>query len=106
MKRLVMLYLSVIVLALTGSKSVSAQGQVGAPGIQQFRPKEIKLDRNYDGIIDRVESYDKKGRIIKIEADSTNDGKINEWVYYKDGTPARAEKDINGDGKPDTWIDY
>ena len=73
---------------------------------KQVKPREIKMDTNFDGVVDRVEIYDKDKVIIRVEADTSGDGKMNEWIYYKNGNPAKAEKDTNGDGKPDTWLAY
>lgn len=69
-------------------------------------PKEVKLDTNFDGIVDRVEIYDSNKVIVRVEADTSGDGKINEWINYEKGKPATAEKDNNGDGKPDTFVTY
>jgi len=77
----------------------------GAPQ-QQVKPKEVKIDRNYDGVIDRIESYDAKGVITRIETDTNGDGKMDEWVYYEEGVPVKGEKDLNADGKPDTVLIY
>ncbi|MBD3263685.1 MAG: hypothetical protein GF375_01105 [Candidatus Omnitrophica bacterium] len=73
---------------------------------KNVKPKTVQVDKDYDGRIDRIEKYDSRGAIISIEADTTGDGKINEWVYYEDGLPRKAEKDIDGDGKTDTNIVY
>jgi len=73
---------------------------------KQIKPREIRMDTNFDGVVDRVEVYDKNKIVIKIEADTTGNGKMNEWVYYKNGNPTKAEKDTNGDGKSDTWLAY
>jgi len=73
---------------------------------QQIKPREIKMDTNFNGVVNRVEVYDKNKVIIRVEADTSADGKMNEWVYYKNGNPDRAEKDTNGDGKPDTFLTY
>ncbi len=88
----------VLALGLIGVQLVSAQ--------QRLRPKEIKMDRNGDGVIDRVEVYDDQGTIIRVEADTNGDGKMNEWVYYKKGVATKGERDINADGKPDTFLTY
>lgn len=72
----------------------------------KFKPKEVKLDRNYDGIVDRTEFYSAEGIIQKVENDSSGDGKIDEWIYYQTGKPARSEKDTKGTGKPDTFLTY
>lgn len=72
----------------------------------ELSPKEVKLDTNFDGIVDRVEVYDDNKVIVRVEADTSGDGKINEWINYENGKPAAAEKDNNGDGKPDTFVTY
>lgn len=73
---------------------------------KQFTPKKVEVDTNYDGKIDRAEYYDDKGQIMKVEDDTTGMGKINEWIYYKNGVPFKKEKDTNGDGKPDVFVSY
>ena len=88
----------IVMFSLVNIKSALAQ--------KQIKPREIRMDTNFDGVIDRIEVYDKNKVVIRIEADTTGNGKMNEWVYYKDGNPAKAEKDTNGDGKPDTFLTY
>jgi len=73
---------------------------------QQVKPREIKIDRNYDGIIDRTEFYDTKGVITKAESDTNEDGKVDERVYYEKGMAVKGEKDMNNDGKTDTTLFY
>jgi len=73
---------------------------------EQFRPKQVKMDTNHDGIVDRIESYDDKGVIVSLEIDTTGDGKIDERVFYKNGRPKRAEKDTNGDGIKNAFLTY
>lgn len=69
-------------------------------------PKTVKVDSNFDGKADRFEYYDEKGQVSRVELDTTGDGRINEWVIYKDGQPLKGERDTNADGKPDIWIEY
>lgn len=69
-------------------------------------PKNIEVDRNYDGVPDRFEYYDTDGKILCVETDTDFNGKVDEWVYYKNGAVEKAEKDTNGDGKPDTRMAY
>ena len=69
-------------------------------------PTKVEVDTNFDGVVDRVEHYDGKGKISQVESDTDSDGVYDEWVYYKNGKVIRAEKDTNGDGKPDTWMEY
>lgn len=73
---------------------------------QQFKPKEIKIDRNYDGIVERTEIYDDKGLVQRVEVDSDADGKINEWIYYERGVAVKGGKDLNKDGKADITMIY
>ena len=75
-------------------------------GEEALAPKKVQVDSNYDGVVDRLEYYDKSGQIIRVESDTDFDGRYDEWVYYKNGKVEKAEKDTNGDGKPDTWIEY
>jgi hypothetical protein len=75
-------------------------------GKQQFKPKEIKIDRNFDGVAERTEVYDDKGFIQRVEVDSDADGKVDEWVYYEKGVAVKGEKDTNKDGKADTTMFY
>ena len=76
------------------------------PDQQQFVPKRVEVDTNYDGKIDRTEIYDASGQISKVEISSKGDGVVDEWITYKNGVPVKKEKDTNGDGKPDVWITY
>ena len=73
---------------------------------QTLTPKKVEIDSNYDGKIDRVETYNSKGQIEEVEIDSNNDGKADQWIIYKNGKPLKSERDTNGDGKPDVWVEY
>lgn len=103
--------LMVSVLFLSAGSSVFAAEQqdkdAAAKAVQQqFKPKEIKVDRNFDGTPDRIEKYNDKGVIVSVESDANNDGKMDEWVTYENGVPVKGSKDINEDGKPDTTLIY
>ncbi|MEI8176358.1 MAG: hypothetical protein WCG78_05780 [Candidatus Omnitrophota bacterium] len=82
------------------------QKPAGTIASQQFKPREVKMDRNHDGKVDHIEIYDEKGVIVKVENDTKGDGKINEWVTYENGIPVKGEKDINGSGKPNMTLFY
>ena len=84
---------------------VSSQAPASTRG-QQTKPKQIKLDRNHDGKVDRIEIYAAKGIIVESQTDTNGDTKIDEWVFYKKAKPVRAKKDINGDGIADTTSEY
>jgi len=103
MKKLVVVCMCVSVI---GFASITSAAEAKTPEIRKFKPKEIKMDRNYDGLVDRVEAYDEKGIIIRSETDTNNNGKMDEWVFYEKGIPVKAEKDTNGDGKANTFLTY
>lgn len=69
-------------------------------------PKKVQADTNFDGVVDRIESYNSSGQIEKTEADTNGDGKMDEWITYEGGKPLKSQKDTNADGKPDLWVDY
>jgi hypothetical protein len=108
MKKLMFLIMTGLLLA--GYTAALAEQQAAqkteTAKVSQVKPKEIKVDRNYDGVVDRIEIYDDKGAIIRVESDTNADGKIDEWVYYEGGAPVKGEKDLNGDGNPDTTLIY
>jgi len=104
MKRTVVSIISCLLLVGLTCAVVAAAEEPAAS--QQVKPKEIKIDRNYDGVADRIEIYDTKGAIARIESDVNGDGKIDEWVYYENTVPVKGEKDLNADGKPDTTLIY
>jgi len=74
--------------------------------VVKINPKEIKLDRDYDGKIDRTEFYDANGVIVRTETDVDGNGVIDEIVYYKAGSPVKGEKDVDNDGNMETTLFY
>ena len=69
-------------------------------------PRKVQADTNFDGVVDRIETYNSSGQIEKTERDTDGDGKMDEWVTYDGGKPSKSQRDTNGDGKPDLWVDY
>ena len=69
-------------------------------------PKKVEVDSDFDGKVDRTETYDTNGQISRIEVDSNADGKIDEWITYENGKPVQTQRDSNSDGKVDVWIEY
>ncbi len=98
MKRTILIFLILLAFCVL---TYFAQAQEETPV-----PEKAEIDTNYDGLIDRIEYYNKYGGLIRIETDANYNGEIDEWVYYENGKVARAEKDTNDDGKPDTWVTY
>lgn len=83
-----------------------AHSEAQEPQTTTISPKQVKVDSNYDGRVDRIEFYDSKGQVSRVEVDANADGVMEEVVIYEGGKPARSERDTNGDGKPDVWLDY
>ena len=106
MKRLRFLVMCLGLVVFFNINVWAAPQPAGPAKQQQFKPKEIKIDRNYDGVAERTEIYDEKGLVQRVEADSNNDGKIDEWVYYEKGVAVKGEKDLNKDAKADTAMIY
>jgi hypothetical protein len=98
-KRIIVLA-ALIAFVLTGSSFAIEDIQ------KQFKPKRVEVDSNYDGKVDRIETYDENGVISRVDVDSMGKGVMDEWVIYKNGIPLKKEKDSNGDGKADVWVNY
>jgi antitoxin component YwqK of YwqJK toxin-antitoxin module len=64
--------------------------------------KQVEADTNYDGIVDRWQSYNEQGQLEK-EGYSRRGGKTADtWEYYdKTGAVIRRELDEDGTGKVD-----
>jgi len=88
--------------AFAAAEEAATKAAAPAPVV----PKKVELDRNYDGLPDRFEYYNLDGTVDHVETDTDFNGKVDEWVYYKNGVVEKAEKDTNGDGKADTWMKY
>lgn len=82
-----------------------AEGEV-APKAVSPTPKVVASDINHDGKPDQWQYYDDKGQLIRTEADTNNDGKVDEIGYFSNGKVAKVEKDSDYDGEMDRWIDY
>jgi len=67
------------------------------------RLKELKYDSNSNGKVDTVSFMD-GSRVLKIEIDKDEDGKVDRWEYY--GSGQKLEKvgfSRSNDGKEDAW---
>ncbi len=67
------------------------------------RLQQLKYDRNKDGVIDSVSFMD-GNRVLRVEIDKDQDGRVERWEYYGDGQ--RLEKvgiSRANDGRPDAW---
>ena len=67
------------------------------------RLQQLRLDSDKNGTVDTV-SYMDGTRLIRIEIDKDEDGRVERWEYY--GTDRRLEKigfSRANDGKEDAW---
>jgi hypothetical protein len=67
------------------------------------RLQQLRLDSDKNGTVDTV-SYMDGTRLIRIEIDKDEDGRVERWEYY--GTERRLEKigfSRANDGKEDAW---
>jgi hypothetical protein len=62
-------------------------------------------DTNFDGQIDTWITFS-RGRVAKVELDTTGNGKPNEIRFYVNGKLSRVQLDENDDGRPDVWEIY
>ena len=105
MKRLVPVFI-VLLLGFFVTCALSQDEGKKAEDGKKIKVKKVQVDSNFDGTIDRTESYNANGDVEKVEIDGNEDGKIDEWITYQNGKPLKSERDTNGDGKADVWIDY
>jgi hypothetical protein len=62
-------------------------------------------DSNYDGKVDTWVSF-ARGRVAKVEVDTTRNGMPDEARFYVVGKLSRVQLDVNDDGRPDVWEIY
>ncbi len=109
---LIMTHKSVLLFALIFAVVVTpgfgwAKPEKAAPQDKnRLQPREIKIDSNYDGKVDRTEIYDAEGNVIRVEVDSNADGKIDEWLDFDGGVRTSGKRDLDGDGKADVFLIY
>ena len=68
-------------------------------------PFREELDTNFDGNVDRRNYYD-GDRLVRREIDTNGDGTFDERRHYAEGELFRVERDTTGDGQSDTWQFY
>lgn len=62
------------------------------------RASSAEVDRNFDGRIDTIYNYDRKGLIVSSASDENLDGIFETQMEYKYGQPIYQESDTTGDG--------
>lgn len=73
---------------------------------QKQMPVEQKEDKNEDGIIDRIISFDDQGRIKKISSDPFGKGKFSVTGFFENGSIKLQHRDKNQDSRTDTITRY
>jgi len=68
------------------------------------RVTTLKVDRDYDGRMDYLVKYNKKGKVTYEEYDYNYDGLMDDYYFYDDGRLIRQEIDTNFDEKVDVWV--
>jgi len=70
------------------------------------RLSRSETDRNLDGKIDFVYSFDRKGFVEYSKSDEDFNGTFETDVYFDSGNPKRQMSDTTGDGFKDYRIEY
>ena len=63
--------------------------------------KEIREDTDNDGQTDRIVHLAPSGDVVKLEADTNGDLKLDTFQYYQGGVIERIERDTDADGRID-----
>lgn len=74
--------------------------------VVNHRITKIQYDRNFDGKIDSITSFDQKGLIKSLSADEDFNGVFETQIHYYLGNPVWQESDTTGDGFNDYRIDF
>jgi len=72
---------------------------------ERGEPLNEVADSNFDGKIDTWVTFG-RGRVAKVEVDTTRNGKPDEARFYVGGKLSRVQLDVNDDGRPDVWEIY
>jgi hypothetical protein len=67
----------------------------------QVRRKEV--DINFDGKIDVVRNFNKRGDVVSEHMDMDFDGRVDVVNFFEGGAVTRKEYDTNFDSKVDIW---
>jgi major membrane immunogen (membrane-anchored lipoprotein) len=91
---------------------ISDLNRDGKPDMFEYYDKNGTLRRreaDYDdnGIVNAIEIYE-NGKLVRVELDTTNQGRIDTWDTFDPNTGKRIkrERDSTGDGRVDQWWTY
>jgi hypothetical protein len=71
-----------------------------------YRNSKTELDRNFDGNIDFIYLFDRKGLVKSSSSDDDFNGTFETDVYFRRGNAIWQKVDTNGDGLKDYRIDF
>ena len=72
----------------------------------QGKPTHQMVDENQDGIADLAVYFNPQGMTVRLEKDTTSNGKMDTFHHFQDNRLVSVERDTNGDGKIDKKISY
>jgi antitoxin component YwqK of YwqJK toxin-antitoxin module len=64
-----------------------------------------RFDHNQDGKPNQWEYY-RNGVLLRVEVDRHHDGRVDEWTFYENGKTVWAEFDTTGNGQVNQWLFY
>ncbi len=65
-----------------------------------------KMSSKYDGTFAIEKFFGSDGKLQRVERDTSEDGQVDTWDYYDNGTRIRVGWDTTGDGQPDRFQEY
>lgn len=72
--------------------------------VMEDRMTRMKIDRNYDGLVDYAVDLNEQGVRLSEEYDFNYDGEMDDFYYFEQGQLIRQEVDTNFDGRIDVWV--
>ena len=70
------------------------------------RVLRVEIDTDQDGKIDRWEYYGTDQQLARVEISGRRDGKVSRIEHYRQGALVSAEEDTAGTGRFDKWETY
>jgi hypothetical protein len=67
---------------------------------------QVGLSRADDGVMDAVAVYDGEQRLQQLNVSTRRDGRFDRVEFYEAGQLSRAEEDTDADGRVDKWESY
>ena len=71
-----------------------------------YRASKTELDRNLDGKVDYIYTFDRRGLAEKSQSDDNFDGIFESESYFDNGNIQRTKVDTDGDAFADYHVDF